>query len=452
MVSRLDAVDVTLARVGMKRDAGGRLKFKTKHKPGHEQQTARGSVNIHSNGGRSGRSASRKLQGRQALSARTLPMSSAPSSATRKIKSPRITVPYKMHSYRKIKVGSDCSGWASAIHALRLLGLGKAIDHRFACDISEASKTFIFNNCRPKVWYPDCLARDNSAKSTPSVDIYVAGFPCEPYSAAGNDKGMHDSRADVFSGILDYIRQQQPTIYVLENVKHIGSKGQTAVVDHILRQLRSIRDSSNNVLYTIHCQAYNSLDFGVPQHRDRVYFVGIRRSAITKRMRNASFFKHVLSSRKPMQPIGQLLGSGKYCRGDIEFLIELDLSASSFSETAKRNLREAMDGVNAASLDPSKADIVVDLSDGRGRVNMVNVCPTITSTRAVCEDFYLISNGRLSFFDFFLLQGLDPYNQIEYGELRSSQLGHLAGKAMTIPVLAAVLRAALLFTGLACDI
>jgi DNA (cytosine-5)-methyltransferase 1 len=359
-------------------------------------------------------------------------------------------MPYKMHACRTIKVGSDCSGWASEIHALRLLGLGNNIDHCFACDINTASKTIIYNNCRPKVWYPDCFARDNSATSTPSVDIYVAGFPCQPYSLAGKNNGMADSRADVFLGVLDYIRQRQPTIYVLENVKNLISKTHKAVFDRILTALMSIKDSSDNILYDVHWRVYNSQDFGVPQHRDRVYFVGIRHSAITKRMRNASFIEHVLSSRKPAPPIRQFLGKCKSDRKTVEARIKSDINR--FSATAKRNLGKAMKEVNAAHLDPSKADIVVDLGNGHERINMVhNICPTITRTRGGREDFYLISAGRLSFKDFFKLQGLDPC-KVRIDGIRSSELGHLAGNAMTIPVLAAVLRAALLFTGLACDV
>jgi hypothetical protein len=92
------------------------------------------------------------------------------------------------------------------------------------------------------------------------------------------------------------------------------------------------------------------------------------------------------------------------------------------------------------------------MGNGRERVNMVhNVFPTITRTRGGHEDFYLISAGRLSLKDFFKLQGLDPC-KVRIDCIRTSELGHLVGNAMTIPVVAAVLRAALLFTGLAYDV
>jgi DNA-cytosine methyltransferase len=365
---------------------------------------------------------------------------------------PLITFPHQMRANRKIRVGSDCSGWASEVHALRLLGLGSAIDHRFACDIVEASKTIIFKNCRPKIWYDDCLARDNRHSSTPTVDIYVAGFPCQPYSAAGKNKGMTDSRADVFSGVLDYIRHRLPTIFVLENVKNLTSKTHKATFDHITDQLMSITDKAGKYAYSVDWKVFNSQDFGVPQHRERLYIIGIRRSAFTLGTRQSTLIELVDSSRKPAPPLAQFLGLLRLPRKTIEACISQDIQR--FSQTAKRNLRNAMAEVKASNIDPSRADIVVDLGNGRRDVvNMVhNHCPTITRTRGGREDFYLISAaGRLTMTDFFKLQGLDP-QKIDMDGIRYSALGHLAGNAMTIPVLAAVLRAALLYTGLAYDI
>ena len=411
--------------------------------------------------GGAGRSASKKRQDRRP-SAKPAPIVRTKASSAPAIKNLAtafhhkiITLPHKMRTnsgHRVIKVGSDCSGWASEVHALHLLGLGNAIDHRFACDIFSASKTIIFNNCQPKIWYDDCLARDNRHSSTPTVDVYVAGFPCQPYSAAGKNQGMNDSRADVFSGVLDYIRHRLPTIYILENVKNLTSKTHKATFDNILDQLKSVMDSSGNLAYDIHWKVYNSQDFGVPQHRERLYIVGLRKSAITKKMQNANFIELVLSSRQPAPPLSKFLGFDRVDRTTIEVCIKQDIQR--FSQTAKRNLRKAMAEVKAANIDPSKADIVVDLGNGRRDVvNMVhNHCPTITRTRGGSADFYLISQAfRLNFLHYFKLQGLDP-DTIDMGGIRDSQLGQLAGNAMTIPVLAAVLRAALLFTGLAHDV
>ena len=460
MLSWADAVPAKVTGVGSqppKRAVDGAI---MKKPSGHRQQIAigivRGSISIHGGQDRKlamtgniGKSASQKLHDRNIVSSLTTG-SLTSRSAIKNIDPPLITLPYMMMSAARLAVGSDCSGWAAEVHALRLLGLGESINHRFACDITKASKTFILQNCRPTVWYPDCLARDNSNKSTPTVDIYVAGFPCQPYSAAGQNKGMDDSRADVFSGVLDYIRQKLPTIFILENVKNIVSKRHKATFDHILDQLMSITDSSKNVVYTVHWQVLNSQDFGVPQHRERVYFIGLRRSKITKHMKHANFLELVLSSRQPAPPIYKFLGLPRFDRKTIDGRIDADIAR--FSQTGSHNLLKAMASVKAAKLDPSKTDIIVDLGNGRDRVNMVhNVCPTITRTRGGRADFYLISHGsRLTWVDFFKLQGLDP--RLSTDGLRDTELGQLAGNAMTIPVLAVVMRAALLFTGLARDI
>ena len=82
---------------------------------------------------------------------------------------------------------------------------------------------------------------------------------------------------------------------------------------------------------------------------------------------------------------------------------------------------------------------------------MYNICPTITKTRGAREDFYLISTAtRLTVLDYMRLQGLDPF-QVNLENLKYSEIGQLAGNAMTIPLLASILRAALALTGLAKD-
>jgi DNA-cytosine methyltransferase len=346
----------------------------------------------------------------------------------------------------KIKVGSDCSGWASEVHALRLLGLGGKIDHQFACDISKASKTIIFNNCRPKVWYDDCLTRDSS--KTPYVDVYVAGFPCQPFSTAGKNLGMHDDRATVFDGVFDYIKNQRPAIFILENVKNLMSTKHHDAFNHIIDCLESIAE------YWLHWKIFNSKDYGVPQNRQRLYIVGIKLSAINKASRLKTRFCELLGSCvRPVPNIRHYLGLSKLDSSTVTTIINSDLRSKRLPMTAKRNLQKAMQEIKAASLDPSTSDIVVDLGHGRANVNMMHkVCPTITKARGGRADFYLISTAcRLSILDMVRLQGLEPH-RLQLDGVSSPEVGQLAGNAMTIPVLAAILRATLIITGLAHDI
>jgi DNA-cytosine methyltransferase len=185
-----------------------------------------------------------------------------------------------MNSDSPIRVGSDCSGWGSEVFALKMLGLN--VDHRFACDVAQHSKTFIFNNCKPKVWYENCMIRNN--QKTPSVDVYVAGFPCQPFSSAGKNKGLRDDRGTVFDGIYDYIRHQKPRIFVLENVKNLVSSKHKSTFHAILKLLGGLKCPENpkNTMYLLTWNIYNSKHFGVPQNRERLYIVGLRRSNIVK--------------------------------------------------------------------------------------------------------------------------------------------------------------------------
>ena len=141
-------------------------------------------------------------------------------------------------------------------------------------------------------------------------------------------------------------------------------------------------------------------------------------------------------------------------RATIERQIKKDLRSSAmFSGTGRRNLTMAMKQIRSANLDPSTSDIVVDLGQGRSKVHMMhNLCPTITRTRAARDDFFLVSNAsRITALDCMHLQGLNSF-KVDLNGLKCSEIGQLAGNAMTIPVLAAILRASLVLTGMAKNI
>jgi DNA-cytosine methyltransferase len=369
-----------------------------------------------------------------------------------------INFPRKMTSDIKIKVGSDCSGWASEVHALNMLGLKQNIYHRFGCDIAKSSKTIIFNNCQPKAWYDDCMNRENSKVA--STDLYVAGFPCQPFSSAGKNHGIHAQRGTVFDGIFDYIIQHTPTIFVLENVKNLTSSKHKSTFDAIMGLLKNIRDPapSKRRTYWVNWRIYNSKDHGVPQIRERLYIVGMRMSHIVCHQSNIeSKFKSMIEECiAPTPNIHQFIvrTKNRMDRATIERQIKKDLRSSAmFSGTGRRNLTMAMKQIRSANLDPSTSEIVVDLGQGRSKVHMMhNLCPTITRTRAARDDFFLVSNAsRITALDCMHLQGLNSF-KVDLNGLKCSEIGQLAGNAMTIPVLAAILQASLVLTGMAKDI
>ena len=117
---------------------------------------------------------------------------------------------------------------------------------------------------------------DINEKEIPNGDILVAGFPCQPFSNAGNRKGVHDSRGLLYKECLRIIEEKNPKVIVFENVKGLLSSkyidGRN-LTDVIIADLENI----NGVGYEVIYQLVNSSDYGVPQNRQRVFFVGIRK-------------------------------------------------------------------------------------------------------------------------------------------------------------------------------
>lgn len=110
----------------------------------------------------------------------------------------------------------------------------------------------------------------------PDGEILTAGFPCQPFSNAGNRKGVHDSRGMLYKECLRIIKRKMPKVVVFENVrgllsiKYIDGRN---LVDVIIEDLSTMNDIGYNVVYKL----LNASDYGVPQNRHRVFFVGVRK-------------------------------------------------------------------------------------------------------------------------------------------------------------------------------
>lgn len=115
-----------------------------------------------------------------------------------------------------------------------------------------------------------------SEDEIPDGDILTAGFPCQPFSNAGSRKGVHDSRGMLYKECLRIIERKMPKVIVFENVKGLLS---TKYIDGrnlsevIVEDLSAMNGIGYNVVY----QLVNASDYGVPQNRQRVLFVGVRK-------------------------------------------------------------------------------------------------------------------------------------------------------------------------------
>lgn len=104
--------------------------------------------------------------------------------------------------------------------------------------------------------------------SIPQHDILCAGFPCQPFSKAGNQAGMTDEvRGTLFDEIIKILKHRTPQFFILENVPFIAKHDNEATWNYMKSEL-------SGVGYTVDHEIYSPQDFGIPQHRKRIFIVG----------------------------------------------------------------------------------------------------------------------------------------------------------------------------------
>ena len=100
-------------------------------------------------------------------------------------------------------------------------------------------------------------------------DLLCAGFPCQPFSSAGQKKGFADTRGGMIFKIVDICKYHTPQYVVLENVYNLITLEKGSCISRI-------RDLFVDIGYSVKYKKLNSRDFGCPQSRERVYIVCYR--------------------------------------------------------------------------------------------------------------------------------------------------------------------------------
>lgn len=108
---------------------------------------------------------------------------------------------------------------------------------------------------------------EKEIESIPPHDILCAGFPCQPFSKAGKQLGRDDDRGTLFDEIAKILAFRKPKFFILENVPFIKQHDNEETWNYMHNEL-------SNLGYTVDHQVYSPQDFGVPQHRKRIFIVG----------------------------------------------------------------------------------------------------------------------------------------------------------------------------------
>jgi DNA (cytosine-5)-methyltransferase 1 len=99
----------------------------------------------------------------------------------------------------------------------------------------------------------------------PKADVLIGGFPCQDISVNGKRAGVNGARSGLYKAMVEAVKRLKPKVFVAENVK--------ALLRHE-GWLKQVLSDFSGLGYEIHHQLYKAADYGVPQTRERVLFVG----------------------------------------------------------------------------------------------------------------------------------------------------------------------------------
>lgn len=106
------------------------------------------------------------------------------------------------------------------------------------------------------------------SNSIPDCDIVIGGFPCQGFSVANINRSLEDSRNKMYLELLRVIKDKQPKYFLAENVKGLTNLDKGRVLEIILRDFEGAG-------YRVKHKVLDAADYGVPQHRHRVIFIGV---------------------------------------------------------------------------------------------------------------------------------------------------------------------------------
>ena len=117
----------------------------------------------------------------------------------------------------------------------------------------------------------------------PKFDVLCAGFPCQPFSQAGHKKGFKDNKdGNLFFSIEEILKIKKPRVFFLENVRHLKNHDEGKTFKKIYKTLQDLN-------YTFDYKVIKASDFGLPQHRPRIYMVGFYKPLLKDMYQELSF-------------------------------------------------------------------------------------------------------------------------------------------------------------------
>lgn len=280
----------------------------------------------------------------------------------------------------------------------------KEVNTIFANDMLDSSEEIFNLNNNVKLTKKNLI--DINDTDIPASDILTAGFPCQPFSIAGMQKGFDDERSNVFWKILSIIKNNSPNIVILENVKNLQSHDNGKTFKIIIENLEKLN-------YYIKYSVLNTSKItGIPQNRERIYIVCFKDK---NKYDNFTFD----FPEEPLKPVSEFL--------------ENDISENYYYNNSTIIFNELKNSVTKHI----STNTIYQYRRYYVRENKNSVCPTLTANMGggghnvpiILDDKGI---RKITPRECFNLQGFP--SDYKLPKMSMSKLYSLAGNAVSVPV------------------
>jgi len=281
----------------------------------------------------------------------------------------------------------------------------------FANDILESSEKIYNLNNKCKLTKKDI--KEIKEDDIPEFDILTSGFPCQPFSIAGMQKGFEDERSNVFWKIISIIKRYNPKIIILENVKNLKTHDNGKTFEIIIK---NVEEQGYNIKYGIlnTCKITN-----IPQNRERIYIICFKNKEMYERF--DLNFKESESNLLVSDVLEKEMVDDKYY----------------YKEGISKIYKELEEKV-------VKKDTVYQYRRKYVRENKSKLCPTLTANMGTGGNNVPIIRDnkgirKLTPRECFNLQGFPKEYQFPK-DLSDSKLYSLAGNTVSLPLIELIVK------------
>lgn len=242
----------------------------------------------------------------------------------------------------------------------------------------------------------------------PNFQVLIGGFPCQPFSMMGSERGFEDARGTLFFRIAEILKHkiehnETPRAVILENVRSLKTHNKGRTFKTILSILE------NDLGYKVFYDILNSSDYGVPQTRNRTYIVCFANNDA----------KFTFPQKQPLNVV-------------LQDLLEVDVADKYFlsDKILPTILSDGTGGYKAKS--------EIDLKIARP------LCATMAKMHRACQDNYVTQNGRVrrltprecarlqGFGDDFVIPVSDSQAYKQFGNAVTVNVSHAVAQAVRI--------------------